>query len=184
MTRILKTFCLLAVVCLAACSGQDPLAPDPASISPTLQGDSGTEEKTRKGGEPINHYYHANKEALGRQTFHNAYKLERAVWRFAAENDGRVPGGILWDTNLVGKTLFDYLPAKKPLTNPFHLLRTEPQFGPASAHGQVGYLDIYDNQGYLIGFVISAFGAGTHQQLEIIRYMEGKGPGLARGEPK
>lgn len=119
--------------------------------------------------EPIGHYLHANREAQGRRTFQNAYKLERAIWRYIADNNGLVPN-ILGDTNLAGNTMYDYLPGNQPLLNPYTRQRTEPTEGSALYKGSVGYLSILDNQGYLIGFVISAMGEEPNRDLEIIGY--------------
>lgn len=65
------------------CSGPDLVAPGPT----LLNKDSGVEQPQVQG-EPIGHYLHANKEALSRQTFQNAFKLERAFWKYAADNNG------------------------------------------------------------------------------------------------
>ena len=91
----------------------------------------------------MGHYLHANKEALGRRTFQNAYKLERAFWKYAAENEGAFTDAI-WKPNLAGKTLLDYLPGKVMMRNPFTRARTEPGFGAAAYQGSVGFLDIRD----------------------------------------
>jgi hypothetical protein len=183
MARISGNVCLAAILCLAACSGQDLSAPEPASsptpqrmgATPSPDAKSTLENGMPRNGDPIGHYLHANKEALGLQTFQNAYKLERAVWKYAADNGGVVPA-TLGDRNLAGKTLFDYLPGKRYLINPFTRVRSEPGYGLAAFPGEVSYLEIIDSMGYLIGFTISAAGAHTNQYLQFDRYMEGQAP--------
>lgn len=174
MTRILTISCIVTTLGLVACSGPDPVAPGPALFHP-----GSSIEKTQGQGEPMGHYLHANREALSRQTFQNAYKLERAFWKYAAENDGAFTDAI-WKRNLAGKTILDYLPGKVMMRNPFTRMRTEPRFGFALGEGSISFLDIRDNQGYQIGFAIWAMGAGMEQTLEIVGYM----PGMEDPEPR
>ena len=86
MNRFLTTALLITSLGLTACSVQNPSSPESVS-PPSQQSEKATVvAKSRPAGIPIGRHLHSNMEALGRQTFQNAYKLERAVWKFAAEN--------------------------------------------------------------------------------------------------
>lgn len=180
MIRLLKTIFLLTTILITACSDSGPSAPEaietPAPQANKTAGlESPAENEPHRIGELTGRYHHARQEALGRRTFRNAHKLERAILRFAAHNDGVFPRDLA-DRNLAGKTLYAYLPGKKALFNPFTRLRTEPGNQAAMSSGQVGYEEIYDLDGYLIGCRITAMGANTDQYLTFDRYMSGWEP--------
>jgi hypothetical protein len=171
MTRFLTNLLLVAIIGLAACSIQDPSSPESTSTPTPHPDQAALDIDTKAFGEPSGHHLHADQEALGRQTFQNAYKLERAVWRFADDNNGEV-FHFLGDTNLAGKTVFDYLPGKQRLVNPFTGVRSEPRDGFAGSRGQVSYAEILDLQGYLVGFTITAQGVYyPNQYLQLDRYL-------------
>jgi hypothetical protein len=177
MNRLFSIVWLVMILGLAACSGPDPSAPESASVPTLLQNEEASVSESKSAldvdhqhdGTYWGRYLHGNKEAFTLQTNQNAYKMERAVWRFIDGNEGVIPRNF-WERNLSGKTLIDYLPGKKPLINPFTMCRTEPQLMPAAVPGQVGYMDISDAMGNVVGFIISAWG-WEKQSLEIIRYL-------------
>ena len=155
---------LLLAVLFASCSSDHPLASD----SPTDPG-TRTDKSRGRPGMPMGQYLHANKEALGRQTFQGAYMLERAVWRFAAENGGVFPSAV-YDDNEAGKRLTDYLPGGNQLWNPFVGVRSNPLDGFADMAGDIAYISVLDDLGYIVGYSISARGVSYPLQYMELQY--------------
>jgi len=179
MNRSSTCLGILILLGLAACSGPDPVtptaSPDPAEKSATFELDSTPEGWPPGNGQYWGHYLHGNGEALTRQTHQNAYKLERALWAYIEDNGGAIPRHFR-DENPAGKTLYAYLPGKKPLLNPFTLGRTEPQFDTiASTPGQVGIDQIMGSRGGFIGFIVSATG-WDGQTIWLYRFLPGYEP--------
>lgn len=155
----------LSLTILGSCSLEQATSP-----GPPLDQENPTDKSRGRPGMPMGQYLHANKEALGRQTFQSAYKLERAVWRYAAENDGEFPV-TPYAPNKLGKSAIDYLPGGQQLWNAFTGVRTNPVDNAAAVSGEVGYVSIFDGQGYLVGYSITAMGIDyPYQFLELEYY--------------
>lgn len=174
MTRYLTFILLLTIVGLVACSGGNPSTPEFTGL-PSAQSevsgptaDFGADADV--GMESSGNSFRPDQEPQGKQTYRNGYTVEQAVWQFAQENNGDVPR-FVGDTNLAGKTLYDYLPGGERLVNAFTRYRTEPRDGAAGTSGEVGYMTIMD-QGYVVGFTITAQGTYyPYQLLRLDRYL-------------
>lgn len=156
---------------LAACSSDLPTTPvqatDPAGL---------TDKSRGRPGMPMGQFIHANKEALGRQTFRGATMLERAAWLYRDDNDGRFPS-YAFAPNEAGMTLVDYLPGGNRLWNPFVGVRSNPVEGAASTEGEIGYMSIVDEQGYIVGYTITAQGVHDPLQYLVLEY-DPRGTGM------
>jgi hypothetical protein len=155
---------LIILLLLFGCSTDPALAP-PAGEGPP----AGAGKSRGRPGMPMGQYLHADFEAWGRQAFGQAYKLERAVRRFAADNEGFFPVS-LGTPNAAGRTLRDYLPGGKLLWNIFTGVRSNPVFAEAASPGEVGYMAIMDPGGHPVGYTITAFGKDPGQFL-VLQYV-------------
>jgi len=72
------------------------------------------------------------------QTVANCLTVKRAAEAFAADNEGEYPGDTRSHTNLLGRSLLDYLPGGSYLTNPYTLAATEPGNHWAGNEGETG----------------------------------------------
>lgn len=175
MTRLYPAFLLATILSVASCSGPGPTTPESPSTVAQLQYKEapGSESKSDLNADhvldapPWINWNLINKKALTHRTFQNAYKLEHAVWCYAEDNGGNIPGHLS-EPNLAGKYLVDYLPGQQQFINPFTQARTEPRAMRAATPGEVGYDIFTDIFGRLIAYFITAEG-WEDQRIEIIR---------------
>lgn len=92
----------------------------------------------------------------------NCKLVAEAAFAFARENGYVFPSGLA-DVNNAGRTLVDYFPDGRLLTNPYTGLNTEPVGGAAASPGQTGYLADGSGNGYAIG------GVGSVVDFELVR---------------
>lgn len=161
----LGLFSFGVAVMLGGCSDPGPVAVNDGQVPEPI----GDKSRGRQGT-PMGQYLHANMEARGRQAFQTAYKLERAVWSYAADNGGVFPH-ILGGENTAGLRVFDYLPGRKYLWNAFTGVRDNPREGAALHEGEVAYLPLHDERGYVVGYRITAQGAYDPPQYLTLDYV-------------
>ena len=158
-----------SVLFLVACTSDSPLDPD-SEYSPVLADEKSADAPA---GHPEGYVLHANQDAKTRRTYKDARILFRAALEFTEDNGGwfvRSP----FHENLVGRRMIDYLPGGRHFKNAITGYRTEPQDRDAATPGQIGYIGVINSNGWLVGFIITAFGA-TPEDYLVIEYI---GPGI------
>lgn len=162
---------LLMLLAMGACSAGEPTAPQGAYVVAGDRQDQGVEtvEKSGPSG-PTLQLDRGRVEVTGmtptQLTWKAANSVDRAAKAYAQDNDGWFPAGVSV-RNAAGRNLIDYLPTGRLLVNAFTEARTEPSEGAAAYQGQVGYLAIHDNDGYPVGYVVSAIGINNEEALHI-----------------
>ena len=118
-----------------------------------------------------------NAADLDAQTAENAYIVQYAVERFAAENAGIYPSDVYVDTTYLGYPVIDLLPGRRLLINAYTGARTEPVTAFACCMGEIGYMP-YAPKGTNCGYTITCTGTEIGVPfLTIFRQCDGEGDG-------
>ena len=171
MRLIIKILCLLPVLFVLACSGDNgPVTsnggeatepPTTARIAQTIP--SADESLVIERPESL---------TPRDQIVRNCQLVQAAAEAFAAENHGEYPYTVSSDVTPLGNTLIDFLPDGILMVNPYWKARTEPCDGAAAVQGQTGYVvNVYD--GAPRGYTITGCGPNYRWYFFIVREADG-----------